>query len=351
MAVHNSLHCRRRALLEVGSGLFYGRRFFLHSKKTLIHTYAMPAKTTRKENPPKINKLLVHISKSAVLVSYPLIQNNGSSDPLSVAEQLSLEPLAVIGKMDITSRSAKVANAAAPVAATETASGDVEDLAGVDQVRVGDVVVSANLLPRSAELGANAAEGVAVLDGDGRGPAAVVVAMVSRYPTEAAAAVLDDFVQADAGGLVGAIEAGARGMEHVLAVSIKADVAGGAAEVAGVVNTTRVVVVLLLLLVVWAMMFLSAPPLIILPAAPLFLLSPLLLLLFMLLVLFLFVALILPVGDAILELVSCHSAGNGTNDGAGLAVACFATDCVAAGTAGNTARNGAQNTTLAGGSV
>lgn len=251
-------------------------------------------------------------------------------------------------------------------------------MTGVDQIRVLEAVDLGQLLPVGTVTLGNVAEGVAGLNSHAAGLVAAAVDVgAARSPAEVAVAVLDDLVQADAGGLVGAIKTAALAVQHELAVGVQADILGGTAEVAAMANTViaRLVAVVVLLLLLWlrsaspvlllssasvllvpalAVLVISPPSVVILPPSLLVLLSlPLLLLLaadpvlfLLLLLLLLFVLLVLPVLNTVLQLVTGNCTSNSAEDGAQLAVAGLAANLVSTETTGDTTTNGAEEATL-----
>lgn len=163
-------------------------------------------------------------AESTVVVPNPLVQRDGTPAPATVAEQLALQSPPAVGEPHIPRRGPEVANVAAAATPATASVRDLDDLAGVDHVRVLDAVVAGDVLERAAEPARDAAQGIAGLDGHARRGAAAVVAP-ARGPAEAALVVLDDAVQADAALLVGAVDALAGGVQHVLAVGVETDVA------------------------------------------------------------------------------------------------------------------------------
>lgn len=273
--------------------------------------------------------------QGAVIVSNLLIQVDGGADPLSVTGQLRLQALSAVDEADIPGRGTEVS-----AAATAAASRNAEVLAGPDLVRVGNVVVSRNLLPAGAEAVANVAKSVSLLDGV---VLLTTAATAAGSPAEATLVVLQVAVQADAALLPSAVAALAGRTEVVVTVSIDADVAGRAGEAAGEVTATgavtRATALVVVVVLLGAVMVLS-------PASLLLLVSTLLLFLSALLLLLLVVTLVLPVRHTILELVAGKGTSYGTDEGAGLAVAEVAANLVTTESTGSTSGKGTGETTL-----
>lgn len=156
-----------------------------------------------------LNKL-----QSTVEVLDPLIKNNRACDPISIPRQLTLQSMTPINKTHISRRRGKSTTSLSPT------TWNLKRLSRIDQIRIADVVVSRNLLERAVKARRNAAEGIALLDGNRRGRAVIA----AGGPAEASSVVLKELVEGDGGVLVVAVLAAAGGVEDVVAMGVESDV-------------------------------------------------------------------------------------------------------------------------------
>lgn len=259
-------------------------------------------------------------SQAAIVVSDSLVQNNRAPNPLPIPLQLGLQPPAGINKLHIPRRTTKVAHAPSVATTIGRASRNVQNLPRVNQIGILNPIHPRNLLPRRADLRPDRSQRVTLPHGKllwSRG----LGLTPTLHPAETAPVIGENLVQADAARSVRAILALARGMEKVFSGAVDADVLGGTAKVAEVLDTRggallAVSVVLLFLLFLGLLLLLVLLPLLVLLLLlRLSLLLRLLVLFGLLLLGLLVVATVLPVGDAVLELVACEGTADYTEDG------------------------------------
>lgn len=139
--------------------------------------------------------------------------------PVAVdVEQLGLEHAAPVDEADVPGGGREVSGGA---------SGDLEVLARVDAVGVGDVVVAGDVVDGDVEARGDVAQGVARLHGDAGGAAARLL------PPEVPVLVAEHVVEVDDAGAAAAVAQPAVRAEVVVALEV--DVVRGRREVAVVV--------------------------------------------------------------------------------------------------------------------
>ena len=174
-------------------------------------------------------------------------------------------------------------------------AGDVEDLTRINEIRILNPIHPRNFFKRSPDSRSDSPERITRLDGD-LSPLTslqlllrpVVVGRVGVDPAETPLVIFEKTVQVDAASLVGPIDTLAGCMQGI--AWVETHVAGGTGEVSSVGDTMRVklrggfhVVVIVVVLLLFLLLFL--------------------------------VTLVVPVGNAVLQLMTGESTANDTKHG------------------------------------